>query len=417
MKVKIQSRVSDQLFVLFILLIILLCISIISCSSDGDISSDIINDISNCSRKITQITPTNVKIYVDISMSMQGFSIATDEYSNFLTDIESCMFPIDVNFYSISNMIEETSKSALLRENTYVSSESNFGLLSNEEIDTNEVVFFVTDLQFNSEEYYEKFSSNIRRFIYDSYYVNILGTMTDFDGIIFTDMNEECNNFRYEGSRPLYLLVISNVENKDYISKALNKSTLYQRQLPFYCNNDSYIQIPTTTYADNNNNFKLSNGKIIKDIFQLGIKSHRDINPEIKINNSIFNHWNEINDEIFHISGYRINPDNPDTIDIAMDKVDINYSISNVNISDNEIDFNLFIDAFKNPATYIIKIEIIPDEETIPDWILEYSCNRNDGCDTQENHTLLLESLVRRVLIPIKNPNSISTTYIFIDVK
>lgn len=417
---KTNNSLSVYFLIGTISLFFLLFISISNCSGCNDnMNTDksllILDSISNVQRNIQQVPPNRVKIFVDVSMSMQGFCRANLNYLNFLQDIDDCMFGVPKEYYSISNVINQTTVSDLLNETTYVSGESNFGLLSSNEIDENNLIFFITDLQFNSDSYYHKFSSTIRDLIYDGYYVNILGSLTDFNGLIFTDMNNECSNFSYSGKRPLYLIIVGNIKNKKYISDALAKTKLYEKQLPFYCSNDSYVQIPTTT-AFNNGYFENSNGEKIKDAINLSLKRLTNAKIEIKIRNDIFLSWNNINERTVVIDGYKINPSSLSDTIILHDRYELDYNITDFEISNNEISFNLSLSKISSTGKYIMKINIIPDEETIPSWISDYSCNINDDCDKQKDHTLLLEQLIRKSLIPVKNTNSISTVYIFLEI-
>lgn len=389
------------------LLIVITFLFVIACKDKNKIYEDISENLIRKERKIGIINPDTIFIYVDASMSMQGFVLQNDYQvlvKNILTSF-SDPSKLKLNLFDTS-LISLSQFSNLFQPVNYKGYRANLDLIFDKILkeyleSENRLFLVITDFQFNNQNIYINTLSIFNKLLNNGALINVFGNEFEFNGLIFPQFVNS-QPYTYKGKRPIFIILIGRHHHLNFVADFV-ESTF---------DNKNWMTISKEVLVDLKLEKSLSNGSVaianqrenhffvkedkFKTCFNLKI-------PKIYVNNS-FN----INN--FDIQCYEYKPSNSNKFlrknaDIVLDSV---------LFFDNENKLMLFFSSLNNIAftRNIYKIGYLP--ATLPEWIDRYS---GVPTDNQSNKTVYLKAFFEDLFRPVNEKNYLFTSYFILEKK
>ncbi len=349
--------------------------------------------------------PDSIGVYVDASMSMQGFVINTDFQFLIKNILTSFNDPAKIDLYLFDTaLVKISGYRELFDHNNYKGSKANLDLLFDaifkEFIKSEEKIFVVlTDFQFNNQNIYVSSVASINNLLNNGAVIKIFQADFDFNGLIFPQFIAT-KPYNFNGKRPIYILIFGKSHHLNFISDFVTNTFNYQNKIT-----------------------------LSKDIFVIPILDKRFSAGNVSLANQKENHF-YVNREKFNFCVQLKIPDLYEIDSFTVANFDIKalklkrkselyqknpeIRIDSIQIYKNDNRLLLYFSNIEplSDRVSIFKIGFLPIE--LPKWIHNYSIlPKND----QSTKTVYLKEFFEDVFRPVKYKNCLFTSYFILEKK
>ncbi|MCX7612531.1 MAG: hypothetical protein N2043_13190 [Ignavibacterium sp.] len=350
--------------------------------------------------------PDSVSVYVDASMSMQGFANNNDFQFLIKNILSSFTDPAKVEFYLFdTSLIKVQSYNDLFNSKNYRGYRANldqiFGTVSEKFSKSKENLFVVlTDFQFNNQNIYVNTLIKINKLLNDGAVIKLFEADFDFDGLIFPQF---VNNspYHYKGKRPIYIFIIGRLQHLNFISDFIKNTFNYQNS--FTLSKDIFVQPKldrkysggkVTVANEKQNHFYLKDDEQFKFCTEIQL-------PELYENDSLVS----IN---FELKGFELRNEN------KLQQKDCELVIDSILYLRNQKKLRVFfsnIEPLHNERSVYV-IGYLPNK--LPDWIINYSAMPQDN---QATKTVYLSQFFQDIFRPVNDKNYLFKSYFILEIK
>lgn len=349
--------------------------------------------------------PDSVSVFIDASMSMQGFT-GNEDYQvlmrNLLTSF-SDPNKLVINLFDTSIVKVNNFKDLFLASN-YRGSQANLDLMFNkvlESFEKNKNSFYViiTDFQFNNQDIYINSLVSFNKFLKNEAIIKVFVSEFDFNGMIFPQFVRDKQPYYYQGKRPIFIILFGRYPHinfmGDFIEKTFNykNSITLSKDIPLkfdFIKKHSENKITFANKKENHfyakeDNFRMLLNLSFPRIFNL--EDYNDLNFDI------------LAFELYQDSLIRKHPE------LKIDSIKQNFNDRNISLYLSSID-NI------KEAKNIYKFGILP--ANLPEWVKNYSALPTQS---QSNKTVYLYQFFEDIFRPVNEKNYLFTFYFILEKK
>lgn len=209
----------------FLFVLVIALVNFFGCKSETPELQDLADKYLPDLKEVEQHQPQKIKIAIDVSSSMKGFSTQSEFQDLLRKTFTSLGQSLEVEYYKFDTAVYRLDNFlSYFHPTTYSGYAANIGrVLDLLGKDSSEILIIITDLQFNNNEKYFDLVFRFQKEISDGSYVKLFSARTNFNGLIFPQFIN-IQPFNYLGLRPLYVICFGRKNHAEFIENILKRA-------------------------------------------------------------------------------------------------------------------------------------------------------------------------------------------------